>query len=91
MVDAPGELRGVELAVLGWTTERGEVMVCCRLRDGSTGEIPVRWTDVPVRTTVEPPSGSLASPAALRLLAARLDGLSSRCPRRPNSWRMRAR
>src|ERR671914_2578880 len=49
LVDAPGELRDVELAVLGWRMEDGEVALCCRLIDGSAGTIPARWTDLPRR------------------------------------------
>ena len=40
LVDAPGELRGVELEVLGWRTERGETALRCRLIDGSVGDDP---------------------------------------------------
>src|SRR6188472_4296546 len=34
LVGAPGELRDVELEVLGWRTEHGETMLRCRLVDG---------------------------------------------------------
>ena len=37
---APGELRDVELEVLGWRTEDGETALICRLLDGSSGTIP---------------------------------------------------
>jgi hypothetical protein len=51
LVGAPGELRGVELEVLDWSTDQwsGETAVICRLVDGSPGEIPARWTDLPWR------------------------------------------
>jgi hypothetical protein len=57
LVAAPGGLRGVELAVLGWRTEDGEVALCCRLIDGSAGTIPARWTDLPPCAVDEPPLG----------------------------------
>jgi hypothetical protein len=47
LVAAPGELRDVELEVLGWRTEHGETMLRCRLVDGSVGTIPARWSDLP--------------------------------------------
>jgi hypothetical protein len=50
---APGELRGVELEVLGWRTEHGETMLRCRLVDGSVGTIPARWSNLP-RVSAEP-------------------------------------
>ena len=65
----------------GGRPSAGRCMLCCRLRDGSTAEIPARWTDLPCAQR-DPSVGSLASPAALRLLAARLEGLSARRPRR---------
>jgi hypothetical protein len=73
LVDAPGRLRGVELAVLGWTTddESGEVALLCRLVDGSAGEIPARWTDLPVRIEPRRAVGGFGSPAAWRLFLAR--------------------
>jgi hypothetical protein len=48
LIGAPGALRGVELEVLGWRTEDGEVALTCRLIDGSAGTIPARWTDLPL-------------------------------------------
>src|SRR3954449_2240413 len=80
LVAAPGELRDVELAVLGWRTEDGEVALRCRLIDGSAGTIPARWTDLPARAAEEHSLGVLASPAAWRLLAERLGALRSRRP-----------
>jgi hypothetical protein len=73
LVAAPGELRGVELAVLGWSTDdfSGEVVLLCRLVDGSSGEIPARWTDLPWRVAPEPGVGGFGSPAGWRLLLAR--------------------
>jgi len=62
LVDAPGELGGVELEVLGWRTERGETVLRCRLIDGSVGTIPARWTDLPRSSVQERPLGELASP-----------------------------
>src|SRR5215218_314996 len=46
LVAAPGGLRDVELPVLGWRTEAGELTLRCRLLDGSSGTIPARWTDL---------------------------------------------
>ena len=68
LVAAPGGLRGVELEVLGWRTEEGEIELCCRLIDGSAGTIPARWTDLPRRAPEQAPFGVLGSPAAWRLL-----------------------
>jgi len=80
-VAAPGRLRGVELAVLGWTTDddSGEVVLLCRLVDGSAGEIPARWTDLPVRVEPQRSLGVVGSPAAWRLLLARGERLVGRC------------
>ena len=74
MVDAPGELRDVELEVLGWRTEDGETALICRLVDGSSGTVPARWTDLPRRVAPAPTLGVLASPAGWRLLAVGLRG-----------------
>ena len=78
MVDAPGGLRDRELAVLGWTTDdgSGELVLLCRLVDGSGGEIPARWTDLPLRVEREPTVGGLGSLAAWRLLLARGERLA---------------
>ena len=75
---APGGLRGRELEVLGWTTEDGlgEIALLCRLVDGSAGEIPARWTDLPVRVEPQRAVGGLGSPAAWRLLLARGERLA---------------
>ena len=75
---APGGLRGRELEVLGWTTEdgSGEIALLCRLVDGSAGEIPARWTDLPVRVDPQRAVGGLGSPAAWRLLLARGERLA---------------
>ena len=75
---APGGLRGRELEVLGWTTEDGlgEIALLCRLVDGSAGEIPARWTDLPVRVDPQRAVGGLGSPAAWRLLLARGERLA---------------
>src|SRR6202453_4637456 len=81
LVDAPGELRDVELDVLGWRTEAGETALICRLVDGSSGTVPARWTDLPRRVAAGPELGVLASPAGWRLLSDRLEGLRAR--RRP--------
>ena len=77
---APGGLQGRELAVLGWTTDddSGEVALLCRLVDGSAGEIPARWTDLPVRVEPQRPVGGVGSPAAWRLLLARGERLAGR-------------
>src|SRR5215213_5670675 len=75
LVDAPGELCGVELDVLGWRTEAGETAVICRLVDGSAGTIPARWTDLPWRVDPEAAVGGLGSSAAWRLLLERAEGL----------------
>jgi hypothetical protein len=68
LVAAPGDLRGVELEVLGWRTEEGETALECRLVDGSAGTIPARWTDLPRRIVGEPARGGLGSLAAWLLL-----------------------
>jgi hypothetical protein len=80
LVAAPGELRDVELAVLGWRTERGETALICRLVDGSSGMIPARWTDLPRRVQAQPSVGGFGSPAAWRLLLARVERLAERQP-----------
>jgi hypothetical protein len=74
---APAGLRDVVLEVLGWRTDAasGETALRCRLPDGSVGEIPARWTDLPWRVEVEPSVGGFGSPAAWRLLLARGEGL----------------
>ena len=82
LIAAPGELRDVELAVLGWSTDdaSGETVLLCRLLDGSSGEIPARWTDLPWRVAPELAVGGVGSPAGWRLLLARAERL--RRPRR---------
>ena len=72
---APGELRDVELVVRGWSTDfvTGETVLLCRLVDGSFGEIPARWTDLPWRIPPEPVVGGLGSPAGWRMLLARVE------------------
>jgi len=72
LIGAPGELRDVELDVLGWRTEEGETALICRLVDGSSGTVPARWTDLPCRVSSGPELGVLASPAGWRLLSERL-------------------
>lgn len=66
----------------GWSTDdaSGEAVVVCRLVDGSVGEIPARWTDLPWRG-VEGSLGVVASPAGWRLLGERLGSLAA--TRRP--------
>jgi hypothetical protein len=89
LVAAPGELRDLELEVRGWSTDEqsGEIALSCRLVDGSVGEIPARWTDLPV-LTVQPPSvGGFGSPAAWRLLLARGERLEERRAGRPHRAR----
>src|SRR4051812_45968646 len=78
LVAAPGELRGVELEVLGWRTWAGELMLRCRLVDGSVGEIPAAWSDLPRRRVAPLQLGVLASPAAWRLFAERLEAVRVR-------------
>jgi hypothetical protein len=80
LVAAPGGLRDRELGVLGWTTddESGEVALLCRLVDGSAGEIPARWTDLPVRVESQRAVGGVGSPAAWRLVLARGERLAGR-------------
>ena len=70
---APDRLRGVDLEVLGWTSDddSGEIALLCRLVDGSAGEIPARWTDLPVRVEPQAALGGVGSPVAWRLLLAR--------------------
>lgn len=79
LVAAPGELRDVELDVLGWRTERGETALVCRLIDGTPGTIPARWTDLPQRCAVAPALGVVGSPAGWRLLE-RLERLAAGRP-----------
>jgi hypothetical protein len=78
LIAAPGGLRDVELGVLGWRTDvvSGELVVLCRLLDGSAGEIPARWTDLPVRVEPQRPVGGFGSPVAWRLLLARGERLA---------------
>jgi hypothetical protein len=80
LVGAPGELRDVELEVRGWRTDvaAGETALICRLPDGSSGEIPARWTDLPWRVEPERPVGGVASPEGWRLLLARGERLRGR-------------
>jgi hypothetical protein len=73
LVGAPGELGGVALEVLGWRTWSGELMLRCRLVDGSVGDIPADWTDLPRRVAAPASLGVLGSPAAWRLFAERLE------------------
>ena len=54
----------------------------CRLVDGSVGEIPARWTDLPRRTEGERSLGVVATPTAWRLLGERLGALKARRPGR---------
>jgi hypothetical protein len=82
LVAAPGGLRDVELEVLGWRTEPGEVALNFRLIDGSTGTIPARWTDLPRREEPEPALGSLGSPPAWRPFREPLERLQALRPRR---------
>jgi hypothetical protein len=79
-VAAPGSLQGVELEVRGWTTEdrSGETALLCVLVDGTVGEIPARWTDLPWRIEPERPVGGLGSPAGWRMLLARGERLRGR-------------
>jgi hypothetical protein len=80
LVAAPDGLRDRELRVLGWSTDdgSGELVLLCRLVDGSAGEIPARWTDLPVRAAQQRVVGGLGSPAAWRLLLARGEWLARR-------------
>jgi hypothetical protein len=80
LVAAPGDLRDVELDVLGWRSEDGETALICRLIDGSSGTIPARWTDLPRRRAVERPLGVIGTPAAWRLLGERLAAVPTRRP-----------
>jgi hypothetical protein len=74
--------------MLGWRSERGETALVCRLIDGSAGTIPARWTDLPA-VRGERPLGVVGSPAAWRLLAARLGTLRARRPRPPAKTEVR--
>jgi hypothetical protein len=80
LVAAPGGLRDRELEVLGWTSDddSGEIALLCRLVDGSAGEIPARWSDLPVRVESQRSVGGVGSPAAWRLLLARGERLAGR-------------
>jgi hypothetical protein len=80
---APAGLRDVVLEVVGWRTDlSGETVLRCGLPDGSVGEIPARWTDVPWRNAPEPSLGGFGSPAAWRLLLARGERLAKQRPQR---------
>ena len=81
---APAGLRDVVLEVLGWRTDvvSGETALRCRLADGSIGEIPARWTDLPWRVEPEPLVGGFGSPAGWRLLLARGERLAKQRPQR---------
>jgi hypothetical protein len=81
LVAAPGGLRGLELEVLGWTSDddSGEIALLCRLVDGSAGEIPARWTDLPVRVEPRRVVGGFGSPAAWRLFLARGERVAEQC------------
>jgi hypothetical protein len=92
LVAAPGELRGLVLEVRGWTSDEqsGEIALSCRLVDGSVGEIPARWTDLPARVTTPAAVGGFGSPVAWRLLLARGERLGQRradLPRRGRAGR----
>ena len=79
LVAAPAGLRDLELEVRGWTTDEqsGEIALSCRLVDGSVGEIPARWTDLPVWAEPGRPVGGFGSPMAWRLLLARGERLAA--------------
>jgi hypothetical protein len=89
LVAAPGGLRGLELEVRGWSTDEqsGEIALSCRLVDGSVGEIPARWTDLPSVVEPRPPIGGFGSPAAWRLLLARSERLADRARARKRAAR----
>jgi len=80
LIAAPGELRDVELEVNRWRTDvaSGETALICRLPDGSAGEIPARWTDLPWRVERRRTVGGFGSPAGWRLLLARGEQLARR-------------
>ena len=78
LVDGPGDLRDRVVEVLGWTTDRDETALICRLADGSAGTLPARWTDLPWRVEQPPALGELGSPAGWRLLLVRAGGLRAR-------------
>src|SRR5262249_17062681 len=86
LVAAPGDLLGVELEGLGWTTEAGEVGLGCRLVDCTSGAIPAPWPDLPLRVAAARPLGVVASPPALRLLLARGEALRAGRPRPRPAW-----
>ena len=79
LIAAPGGLRDVELEVGGWRSDvaSGETVLVCRLRDGSAGEIPARWTDLPWRVERRRTVGGFGSPAGWRLLLARGERVAS--------------
>jgi hypothetical protein len=87
LIAAPGALRDVELAVLGWSTDDfiGETVLLCRLVDGSSGEIPARWTDLSWRVAPEQVVGGVGSPVGWRLLLARAERVRVRRGRRAAS------
>jgi hypothetical protein len=80
LVAAPGEVCDAVLDVLGWTTDdrSGETALLCRLVDGTVGEVPARWTDLPWRVPPQPVVGGVGSPAGWRLLLARAERLRGR-------------
>src|SRR4051812_33343286 len=80
LIAAPGELRGIELEVLGWRTWAGELVLRCRLRDGSVGQIPAAWTDLPPREAAGRPVVALGSAAGWRVLAGGLEEWWARRP-----------
>src|SRR3954449_12285459 len=80
LVAAPGALRDVELEVLGWRNWDGELVLRCRLLDGSCGEVPVAWTDLPRRREPAPLLGVIGSAAGWRLFAERLERVRAQRP-----------
>jgi len=89
LVGAAGEVRDAVLDVLGWTTDdrTGETALICRLVDGTVGEIPARWTDLPWRVQPERVVGGFGSPDGWRLLLARGQRLAGERGRRAREAR----
>jgi len=78
LVDAPGGLRDRVVEVLGWTTDRDETALICRLPDGSAGSLPARWTDLPWRIAPGARIDAIASPAGWRMLLVQGERLRAR-------------
>jgi hypothetical protein len=83
LINAPGELRDREVAVLGWTTEQGETALICRLTDGSAGTLPGALDGSALAGRARAGAGRGGVAGGLAVAACeRGEGLSGRRPRR---------